>query len=252
LASRLAHEGIHAEPARYAVDALLATGNVAHTHAAREGLFLIQDEASQLVAQLVIDLAPSCVLDACAAPGGKTVALRGGLPPGARLVAADLRPRRLRVLRATLARTGASGVRLVQADFVRGAPFRAAFDLVFVDAPCSGLGTLRRDPEIRWRRVEADLHRLAATQVQMLKQAAECVRAGGRIVYATCSSEPEENEQVVAQFLAQNERFTPLPRASHPWARTRLGELLDENGWLMTSPHEHGLEAFFAAVLQRD
>jgi 16S rRNA (cytosine967-C5)-methyltransferase len=124
------------------------------------------------------------------------------------------------------------------------------FDLVLLDAPCSGLGTLRRDPEIRWRRKERDLALLSAAQRAMLDQASAVVRPGGRLVYATCSSEPEENDEVVDAFLVSHPSFSLVRPVADPHA-TGLAAVLDERGLLRTSPITHGLEAFFAATLQR-
>jgi 16S rRNA (cytosine967-C5)-methyltransferase len=148
--------------------------------------------------------------------------------------------------------SGSTSVRIVQADLAKGLPFNAAFDLVFVDAPCSGLGTVRREPEIRWRRAEADLLPLAAAQLTMIHQAAAAVRPGGRLVYSTCSSEPEENEGVVDRFLAETQLFSAIDlRAEQPAHYGVIEHVLDERGFLRTAPHKHGLEAFFGAVLRR-
>ncbi len=123
------------------------------------------------------------------------------------IVAADRRPRRLRLLRDTLRRIGARAVPQVQVDLARGLPFGASFDLVVVDAPCSGLGTLRREPDLKWRRSPDDLAVFSEIQVAMLGHAATVVAPGGRLVYATCSSEPDENDAVAARFLATHSAF---------------------------------------------
>jgi 16S rRNA (cytosine967-C5)-methyltransferase len=137
----------------------------------------------------------------------------------------------------------------VQADLLRALPFTPAFDLVLVDVPCSGLGTLRRDPDLRWRRNGRDLPSLAAAELVMLQHAAEVVAPGGRLVYATCSSEPDENEAIVTAFLATTPGFAPLDARD---AAPRLPrEVIDTRGHLRTEPHVHGLEAFFGAVLAR-
>jgi 16S rRNA (cytosine967-C5)-methyltransferase len=255
LEAALAAEGVTIRPAAHAPDALIVTeGNPYRTTLAARGVFVAQDEASQLVAHLATSFAPRLVLDACASPGGKTTYIRGApgaSGPGPRVIACDLRQRRVDLLRATLAHVGAGDVPVVRADLTRPAPFDAVFDLVLLDAPCSGLGTIRREPEIRWRRSAADLAPLAAAQQQMLAHGAACVRRGGHLVYATCSSEPDENENVVDAFLHASPQFERVHPDRHPWSGTRLHALLDTRGDLRTTPHEHGLEAFYAAALRR-
>jgi 16S rRNA (cytosine967-C5)-methyltransferase len=140
-------------------------------------------------------------------------------------------------------------VRIVQADLMKPLPFSQLFDAVLVDAPCSGLGILRRDPDIRWRRREDDLPALAAAQLVMLQHAADVVAPGGRLVYATCSSEPEENEGVADAFLATTPAFRAVDVRSEETDVPR--EVVDERGHLRTYPHIHGLEAFFGAVFLR-
>jgi 16S rRNA (cytosine967-C5)-methyltransferase len=220
------------------------------TNGFASGEFLIQDEASQLVAHLAGAQPGEYVLDACASPGGKTMILACDAGGTARIVAADVRPARIDLLRRTLDRTRTRAA-IVQIDLRHPAPFEPVFDCVLVDAPCSGLGTLRRDPDIKWRREEADLPALASVQQQLLSNAAGAVREGGRLVYATCSSEPDENDAVVTAFLAARPEFGGAERAeldSLPgWPV--LSPLLDESGWLRTLPFRDGLEAFFAAVL---
>src|SRR5204863_6590110 len=141
---------------------------------------------------------------------------------------------------------GATNVRLVQADLLQALPFSRSFACVLVDAPCSGLGILRRDPDIRWKRREEDLAPLAAAQLVMLQHASEAVAPGGRLVYATCSSEPEENESVAAAFLATTPSFEPVNLTEADMAVPP--EVVDRQGHLRTYPHLHGLEAFFGAV----
>jgi len=244
----LAAEGVVVRPTQYARDGLIVLeGHPVDGPAARAGRFVVQDEASQLVGELAVSFAVSRALDTCAAPGGKTLMLAARLTRAALVVAADRRPRRLRVLRQTLKRAGAVNVKLVQIDSRRGLPFAAAFDLVLVDAPCSGLGTLRREPDIKWRRTEAELSQLAAAQGDMLDAAARAVAPDGHLVYATCSSEPEENEAVIEGFLERTPTFAKVT----PVVSGGLAQVIDRNGHLRTYPHVHGLEAFFAAVLKR-
>jgi len=250
LIARLALEDVKTHPATFAIDGLIVDeGYPLRGKGLEEGWFVAQDEASQLVAMLAGEHVSGSALDACASPGGKTTALAAAMGGQGLLVACDVRERRIDLLRRTVAAARASNVRIVQADLLKPLPFRAAFACVLVDAPCSGLGTLRRDPDIRWRRREADLDTLAAAELTMLQHAAERVAPGGRLIYATCSSEPEENEGVADAFLASTPRFVPVPaHHTHP----ALAEtLVDARGHLRTEPHRHGLEAFFAAVFER-
>jgi len=210
LLKHLAAEGITATPTHRAPDGLHVTApGLARSAALREGLCLVQDEASQLIGHLGTVPQGGRVLDLCAAPGGKTLTLAARTGPGGLVVACDVRPRRLRVLRETVRRCGLSRVRLVQVPTDTALPFAdGAFDLVLIDAPCSGLGTLRRDPDIRWKVQPADLARLAVVQRGLLDRASCLVARGGQLVYATCSSEPDENEHVVDAFLASHPAFT--------------------------------------------
>lgn len=249
----LAGHGVAVEPARYAPDGLIVTaGNPLRTPLAGTGQFVLQDEASQLVALLGAPEPGMKVLDTCASPGGKTTAMAAMAGDRAQIVATDVRNARVQLLRDTVAASGAHNIRVLQADLAAGLPFAAEFDIVFVDAPCSGLGTVRRDPDIRWRREESDLVPLASAQLNMLGNAAAAVRSGGRLIYSTCSSEPEENEGVVASFLAANEHFAQVDlRTDKPAYFDALEPVLDQRGVLRTSPQQHGLEAFYGAVLRR-
>ncbi len=247
-AERLAAQGVRTAAARWAPDALdVSTGHPGFTPAFADGDVLVQDEAAQLVAALVEARPGMRVLDVCAAPGGKTVGIAGDMAGRGVLVAADLRPRRLTVLEATVRRCRAECVRLVRLDATRPLPFAPIFDRVLVDAPCSGLGTLRSDPDIRWRMTPDRLASLALRQDALLARAAATVRAGGRLVYATCSGEPEENEHVVARFRQTHPHFRIVRPAAPEAAR-----FLDAADCFRTLPFRDGLQAFFGAVLERD
>jgi 16S rRNA (cytosine967-C5)-methyltransferase len=163
-------------------------------------------------------------------------------------MACDVRAGRVTLLGDTIRRSGAHHVHIVQVPAHGPLPFAGAFDRVLVDAPCSGLGTIRRDPDIRWRRFANDLPRFAEQQLDLLARAAETVRLGGRLVYATCSSEPEENDGVVTTFL-QRAPFDRLDLRNAPPGP--LQPLLDDQGVLRTLPFAHGLEAFYATALVR-
>lgn len=253
LATHLASLGVATEPTRFAPDGLIVTGGGPMTASMGLGArFTIQDESSQLVAAFAGALPGQRILDVCAAPGGKTGAMAGSMRGDGLIVAADLRPRRVRLLQRLLGAAGAPGVACVRADAERAMPFGAVFDVVLVDAPCSGLGTIRRDPDIRWRRQESELPVFAARQQRMLVQAAAAVRASGRLVYATCSSEPEENEHVVQAFLDASPGWAiELPARRAPALPDGVMACVDTDGCLRTSPDRHGLEPFFAACLRR-
>lgn len=265
LQTRLAALDIEADRGRFGPDCLhLTRGDRAHLDVLDQvrGLFVVQDEASQLV-PLLTGIDPGRrVLDACASPGGKSTALaaaqlavRSGAHEGEHadavvnlLVACDVRGRRVALLRQTLESAGARHVRVVQADLLQPLPFSPVFDCVVVDAPCSGLGTLRRDPDIKWRRQSGDLPVLARAQRTMMEHAAAVVAPGGRLVYATCSSEPEENEDVVTTFATRPDFVRQDARTVHPALDPVL---FDADGALHTSPPRHGLDAFFGVVFRR-
>jgi len=253
LAESLNRLGVTTRPCTYAPDGLLVeSGHPLSTPLAGDGVFLAQDEASQLVGAFAAPQPGDRVVDACAAPGGKTAQFASALGGRGLLVAGDLRPRRVRLLRETLSAACITSVSLVRHDVIQGLPFADVFDCVVVDAPCSSLGTIRRDPDIRWKRREDDLPRLADRQVRMLDRASGSVRPGGCLVYATCSSEPEENDGVVSAFLTAHPGFAlEDPRSARVPVPRGVEACLDEHGCLRTTPHQHGLEAFFAARLRR-
>lgn len=250
LARQLAAREVTTHPGRFAPDALIVeSGQPLRDPGAEAGWFVVQDEASQLVTLLVGDAPGPRLLDTCASPGGKATAFAAALSDRGQVVACDVRNRRIQLLRRTVQTTGVANVAIVQADLGRGLPFGPAFSCVVLDAPCSGLGTLRRDPDIRWRRSPDDLPRLAAAQQDMLREAALTVAPGGRLVYATCSSEPEENDDVVDAFLRTTPAFRQVDRSAiHPGLPS---DLIDDRGRFRTAPDRHGLETFFGAVLER-
>ena len=213
--------------------------------AAQKGLIYIQDEASQLVSILLEPRSGHRVLDLCAAPGSKTshIAVLAYDQPW--VVACDLHHHRLTTLQATCARLGLNSIDAVALDATSALPFDAQieFDRVLVDAPCSGTGTLRGNPEIKWRLRAEDLIRLPELQLKLLERGASAVASSGRLVYSTCSLEPEENEQVVHRFLKRNPFKVITPNAP--------AGLITNDGFVRTFPHRDGTDGFFAAVLER-
>jgi 16S rRNA (cytosine967-C5)-methyltransferase len=251
LTRELAAAGVTTAPARFARNALVVTdGNPLLTPVARTGAFVVQDEASQLVGEYAGAAAGETVYDACASPGGKTTQMAAAMNGRGTIVAADVRGRRVDLLTRAVVQSGAANIRIVQADARAVPAARGAFDAVLLDAPCSGLGTIRRDPDVRWRRSESDLAGFASRQREMLESLATAVRSGGRLVYSTCSSEPDENEAVVHDFLAAHPEFRrQIPGAFADDAA--LAGLLDGEGALKTLPFRDGLEAFYAVTLGR-
>ncbi len=227
----------------------LPAGSLGRLDAETRASLIVQEEASQLVAHAVAARPNERVLDLCAAPGGKSVVLAQAMNGQGLLVSGDLRPHRVAMLKATIARFDVHA-RVIAADAMAPLPFGATFDRVLIDVPCSGLGTLRRDPDLKWSRTEADLPRLASDAGRMLANAAGAVREGGVVVYATCSSEPEENEAVVTAFLEHHPAFT-LERPTAVGAVPDLDRVIDAAGYVRTLPFRDGLDAFFAAALRR-
>src|SRR5215207_6432771 len=252
LVEKLRAEGLSITPSRVAPGGWRVEGGAGAGAGAllrglaAEGLVHMQDEASQLVAHVLGAAPGERVLDACAAPGSKTThvaALAGGR---ALVVAGDLYEHRLRVVAETCARLDARGVTLVALDAEAALPFAAeSFDRVLVDAPCTGTGTLRHNPEIRWRLSLESFGELPAVQGRILAEAARCLRRGGRLVYSTCSVEREENEEVVAAFLESHTDFRQVEAAPAP------AHLLIPTGAARTWPQRDDVDGFFVAALEK-
>ncbi len=211
-----------------------------------EGHIYLQDEASQLVAHVLGARAGERVLDACAAPGSKTTHIASLAGDAALVVAGDRYEHRLRLVKEASERQGLKSVRALVLNAEATLPFaEGAFDRVLVDAPCTGTGTLRHNPEIRWRITPADIEELASKQRRILEEAARVLSPGGRLVYSTCSVEREENEEVVASFLAAHADFIQVE------ARPAPSHLLTETGAARTSPQRDGVDGFFVAALEK-
>jgi len=249
----LAAAGITTKLGRFSPQALVVeTGNVQASRAVREGRVVIQDEASQLVASLLAPQAGTRVLDLCAAPGIKAGQIAQALSLGS-LVACDVSASRLRTMAKLLPQWLPSKVQLhaVRLDATGDLPFACRFDRILLDAPCSGTGTLARNPEIKWRLRQADLRRLADAQVKMLKGALDLLAPDGRLVYVTCSLEPEENEGVVEQAVEESSGYGVLLPDKLMRSFPALSPLFDSHGYLRTRPDLHRMDGFFAAVIGR-
>jgi len=253
LRDELAEEGIRTRQGMFSARALLVeSGNPHASRAVQECRVVMQDEASQLIAGLLAPRAGQRVLDLCAAPGLKAGQIAQMMGSGT-LVTCDRSAARLRTMAHLLPRWLPKEVRqlAVQLDASQSLPFRCRFERILLDAPCSGTGTLARNPEIKWRLRQPDLERLAEAQVKMLRSALASLSLGGRLVYATCSLEPEENEGVIERVLGESPGARLLSRAEIETTYPALSPLFDDQGCLRTRPDLHPMDGFFAAVLER-
>jgi 16S rRNA (cytosine967-C5)-methyltransferase len=256
-------EGIETEPGAFLAAARrVVRGDVGRSDAFREGHVRIQDEGSQLVAEVVAAASSGAerVLDACAAPGGKTLVLAERLPQ-AEITAVDVSRGRLDAMRTRMPEAIVERVRFEVADVTR-MDLKPEWDLILCDVPCSGTGTMARNPEIRLRVTEDDLARQHRRQVAILRAGLRGLKAGGRLVYSTCSLEPEENEQVVSEVLRSAAEFRVVPMEGILDRLAERGVVTVEGrerlrtaakaDFLRTLPGLHPCDGFFAAVLSRD
>jgi 16S rRNA (cytosine967-C5)-methyltransferase len=233
-------------------------GSPTRTESFRTGAISIQDEASQTVPLLLNAQSGDRVLDLCAAPGGKTAALVRAAGAKGIVIAADRHAHRLRAMREQFKRLGLKDVRLVELDAASTLPFGTLFRRILVDAPCSGTGTLARHPEIRWRLNPKHLAEFHALQTSLLRSALQQLAPGGRLVYSTCSMEPEENERVVEEVLRSTSGFRR--DTASEIARGLSGKLVpgrvleslfDPDAYFRTTPSALETDGFFAAVISR-
>jgi 16S rRNA (cytosine967-C5)-methyltransferase len=251
---------LRVEPGKLLRSAFIAQGgNAARTKAFRSGWISIQDEASQAIPLLLGVKPGQSVLDLCAAPGVKTATLALTAGDQALVVACDRYGHRLRALRAQLKSLRVDHARTLALDATSRLPFLAQFDRILVDAPCSGTGTLSRNPEIRWRLRPEDVEEFHERQVVILSHALRNLAPGGRLVYSTCSLEAEENEQVIERVLDENQQLRAIPGteaagilAPHLARGVEPAKLFDAHGFFRAFPPEHNTDGFFAAILEAD
>ena len=232
-------------------------GSVPSLPGFHEGAFYVEDEAAQLIPSLLDPQPGDIVLDACAAPGGKSTHLADLMQNKGTIYAVDRKGARLDLLRSNCQRLGVQNVVPIIGDireprewvFMIERAGEPSVDRILVDAPCSGLGVLRRHPEAKWRKDEQALPRHQALQCQILEAVAPCLRPGGVLVYSTCSTEPEENEDVIGRFCRAHAEFQR--ESVRPWLPTAAQEFVTEQGALATMPNCFSMDGFYAARLRK-
>ena len=253
LLGQLAEDGVQGAPTRYSPHGITITSTPvppARLSSFREGFFTIQDESSQLTSLILAPIPGERLLDLCAAPGGKATHLAQLMEDSGVLTACDVAGRKLPLIAQTAARLGISCITTLALDATRPlAPLGGAlFPRILLDAPCSGLGVIRRNPEGKWWKKPSDLDTLALGQRAILRNGADRLSSGGLLVYATCSTSEEENEAVIDDFLSQRPDFMLEDvRGLFPQWR----DIMTNRGFFRSWPHRHGMDGFFAARLKK-
>ncbi|MBE9546868.1 MAG: 16S rRNA (cytosine(967)-C(5))-methyltransferase RsmB [Proteobacteria bacterium] len=249
LLKELSGEGLTVRPTEFSPDGIILSNPpapVRETKYYKIGYIQIQDEASQLISLLVNPKPGERIMDICAGIGGKTTHMAGMMRNSGSILALDISRKKIESSKALSKRLGATIIDTLVGDAASEPekPLHEKFDHVLVDAPCSGLGTLRRNPEIKWRLLPEDLKSLPPLQKRILNSAGRYLKSGGTLIYSTCTIMPEENEEVIKAFLSDNSGFEQI----HPPASIN-SKMTDKEGFFRTYPHRHGTDGFFGAVL---
>jgi 16S rRNA (cytosine967-C5)-methyltransferase len=255
LMRRLESEGVRVKTASFSPEGITVEGlrcPIDQLNAFREGLFQVQSESAQICSHLLLPKSGERILDVCAGLGGKSTHMAQCMNNRGEILGLDTNRYRLLRLAKSARRLGMNCVYAVAADAGRP-PFRMSgrlFDRILIDAPCSALGTISRHPDIKWVRNEQDIRRLSLLQKKILRRAAPLLRNGGRMLYVTCTTSPEENDEVIAEFLEKNRKMALIDLRNHvpEWGLP----LIDDHGFFRTFPHIHGMDGFFGALLARD
>jgi 16S rRNA (cytosine967-C5)-methyltransferase len=246
LHAKLLQMQLSAEPTPYSPDGIMLGRDVSYEDLEEfTGLYAVQDEASQLVSYLLAPVKGERILDACAAPGGKTIHIAQLMQDQGEIIAIDKDPHRLKQLKQNISSLGVSSVTVTQAD-IRNLSGIGDFDRILLDAPCSSTGVIRRNPDVRYRHTPGDISEFGRRQAMLLKTVAPLLRRGGRLVYSVCSMEPEEGEAAVADLLKTTEEFRIID--------TDQGFLKPfiKNGFFRTLPHVNNMDGFFGVILCRN
>lgn len=227
-------------------------GNLALTSWYRDGYLSVQDESSMLVAEAVAPEAGMKVLDCCAAPGGKSAHMGELMKDQGHILANDLHEHKAKLIAEQAARLGLESIMTASGDALKLAESHvpASYDRILLDAPCSGLGVIRRKPDLKWRKQPEDVAGIAALQRELLQSVSRLLKPGGVLVYSTCTTEQEENSRVVAEFLEHNPDFASVSFQSPVWERVK-GTALAKGEGIQLLPHHYGSDGFYIARLQR-
>lgn len=252
LIEELKSEGFDAQESRYAPDGLIVKGMASPTNskAFNDGLFQVQDESSMLVARVLSPKANDFVMDVCSAPGGKTTHIAQLMENKGKIIAFDIHPHKLELVRSNAKKLEIDIIETIEQDASIEVPeFLAKADCVLVDAPCSGLGIIRRKPDIKWSRTESDINELKTIQRKILEASSVYVKPGGTLVYSTCTVLKDENSGTVTDFLNSNKDF--YIEDLRPFLLDSLKEYADEKGWLQLYPNVQGIDGFFMCRMRK-
>ncbi|SMG14866.1 16S rRNA (cytosine(967)-C(5))-methyltransferase RsmB [Paenibacillus aquistagni] len=250
-------QGMFIKPSVLSKDGIIGigTGNLAHSVWYKEGKISMQDESSMLVVEAVRPESSMRVLDCCAAPGGKSMHIAERMGNKGELISNDLHAHKIALIEDQAKRLGLSMIHTMNEDASKLGACLApdSFDVVLLDAPCSGFGVIRRKPDLKWRKTLQDVKAIAKLQHELIREAAKLVRAGGRLVYSTCTIEPRENRDIVEQFVKEHPEWTLDDSWKQALPQDKLSEAFQrsEAGMLQVLPHDADSDGFFIASLVR-
>jgi 16S rRNA (cytosine967-C5)-methyltransferase len=251
----LQREGIEAVPSVLSASGIIVEkgGNLAFSRWFKDGSFTIQDESSMLVGEAVNPQPEMHVLDCCAAPGGKTTHLAEKMNDTGRIIACDIHPHKIALIREQALRLNLKAIDTIQCDAadLSSKYGEASFDCILLDAPCSGLGVIRRKPDLKWSKQEQEIADICSLQNKLLNTVHSLLRPGGLLVYSTCTMEYDENQGMIERFLRQNPAFSLEAFPQEMFLNAPEYKLQAENGFLQILPHQFGSDGFFIARLRK-
>lgn len=252
LLQALTDEGVTARASELSPDGVVLTEgmDITKLQAFREGRCTVQDESSMLVARCVDPKPGMRVLDACAAPGGKTTHLAELMKDEGEIVAADIHEHKVELIRNAMSRLGIRSIRPVEGDIRDLLPDLGQFDAVLLDVPCSGFGVIRRKPDIKWRKTADDVSAIQSIQLELIRQTADSIKPGGVLVYSTCTIEEKENGEIIRTFLKERSEFRIDPIQPY-LPESVVKRSLTGEGWVQVLPNHFGTDGFFICRLRK-